>query len=92
MTPLSFSKDSEKFMVPIGENLVFYKCSRKLVKPGYLNGGKCYKHLPISTLNRELIAQADNKNSSPLFLTPHSRVITNVDTKLTCSNKFSSIY
>ena len=70
MTPFSFSNDSKRFMMPIGENLVVYKCSRKLVKPRNLNNGKCYKHLPISTINREFIVQIDNKNSSPLFLTP----------------------
>ena len=92
MTPFSLNPDSEKFMMPIGENLVVYKCSRKLVKPRNLNNGKCYKHLPISTLNREFIAQSNNNNSSPLFLTPHSRVITNVGVELPCSNKFSSKY
>ena len=30
MTPFSFSKDSEMFMMPIGENLVVYKCSKTL--------------------------------------------------------------
>ena len=42
MTPFSFSKDSEKLMMPIGENLVVYKCARKLVKPINLNNSKCY--------------------------------------------------
>ena len=37
MTPFGFSKDSEKFMLPIGENLLVYKCARKLVKPRNLN-------------------------------------------------------
>ena len=92
MTPFSFSKDREKFMMPIGENLVVYKCSRKLVKPRNLNNNKCYKNLPISTLNREFIAQSNDKNSSQLFLTPHSRVITNVGIELPCSNLFSSKY
>ena len=92
MTPFSFSKDSEKFMMPIGENLVVYKCARKLVKPRNLNNNKCYKNLPISTLNREFIAQSNDKNSSQLFLTPHSRVITNVGIELPCSNMFSSKY
>ena len=79
-------------MMEIGENLVVYKCSRKLVKPRNLNNNKCYKNLPISTFNREFIAQSDNKNSGPLFLKPHSRIITNVGIKLPCSNKFSSKY
>ena len=92
MTPFSFSKGSEKFMMPIGENLVVYKCARKLVKPRNLNNNKCYKNLPISTLNREFIAQSNDKNSSQLFLTPHSRVITNVGIELPCSNLFSSKY
>ena len=92
MTPFSLNPDSEKFMMPIGENLVVYKCSRKLVKPRNLNNGKCYKHLPISTLNREFIAQSNKNNSIPFFLTPHSRIITNVGVELPCSNKFSSKY
>ena len=79
-------------MMLIGENLLVYMCSRKLVKSRNLNNGKCYKHLLISTLNREFIAQSDNNNSSPWFLTPHSRVITNVGVELRCSNKFSSKY
>ena len=65
MKPFGCSKDSEKFMVPIGENLVVYKCSRKLIKPRNLNKDKCYKNFPISTFNRELIVQSDNKDSSP---------------------------
>ena len=71
-------------MMPNGENLVVYKCSRNPVKPSNLNNGKCYKHSPISALNREFIAKSDNKNSSPLYLTPHSRVITTVGVKLSC--------
>jgi len=88
MTPFSFSKDSEKFMMPIGENHVIYKCARKLVKPRNLNNNKCNKTLPISTLIREFIAQSDNKNYSQLFLTTHSRFITNVGIELPCSNIF----
>merc|ERR1712240_682596 len=92
LTPFSFSKDSEKFVMPIGENFAVYKCARKLVKPINLNNNKYYKNLPISTLNREFIPQSNDKNSSQLFLTHHSRVITNVGIELPCSNLFSSKY
>merc|ERR1712240_954160 len=53
--------------MPIGENLVVYKCARKLVKPINLNNNKCYKNLPISTLNREFIPQSNDKNSVNCF-------------------------
>jgi len=79
-------------MIPIGENLVVCKCTRKLVKLRNLNNSKCYEYLPISTLNREFIAQSNDKNSSQLFLAPHSRVITKVGIELPCSNMFSSKY
>jgi len=69
-----------------------YKFVRKLVKPRNLNNNKCYKNLPISTLNREFIAQANSENSSQLFPTPHSRFITNVGIELPCSNTFPSKY
>ena len=65
---------------------------QKLVKPINLNNNKCYKNLPISTLNREFIPQSNDKNSSQLFLTPHSRFITNVGIELPCSDLFSSKY
>ena len=80
LTPFSLSPESDKFLMPVGENLVVYKCTKKLLKPKNLNNGKCYKHLPVTTLNREFIPQS-NTNTT-MFLTPHSRIISNVGVEI----------
>ena len=86
MTPFSLSPESDKFLMPVGENLIVYKCTKKLLKPKNLNNGKCYKHLPVTTLNREFIPQS-NTNTT-MFLTPHSRIISNVGVEIPCSDVF----
>lgn len=57
ITPFALSPESEKFLMPIGENFIVYKCAEKLLKPNNLNNGLCYKYLTVTTLNREFISQ-----------------------------------
>ena len=56
------------------------------MKPKNLNNGKCYQHLPVTTLNREFTSQSTT--NSTLFLSPHSRIITYVSIEIPCSDKF----
>ena len=63
MTPFSLNPESEKFMMPIGENLVVYSSAKKLLKPKNLkNGSNNGKNQPVPTLNRKFITQPDNMN------------------------------
>ena len=84
MTQFSLIPEREKFLLLVGENLIVYKCAKKLLKPKNLNNGICYKHLPVTTLNCEFIPQSNI--SSAMFLTPHPRTITNVDIEIPCSD------
>ena len=86
MAPFSLSPESAKVLMPVRKNLIVYKCAKKLLKPKNLNNGKCYKHLPVTTLNREFIPQS-NTNTT-MFLTPHSRIISNVGVEIPCSDVF----
>ena len=72
--------------MPVGENLIVYKCTKKWLKHKNLNNGKYYKHLPVKTLNREFIPQSIT--NSTMFLTPHSRIIPNVGVEVPCSDVF----
>lgn len=89
MTPFFLSPESKYFLMPVGENLIVYKCAKKLLKLKKLDNGKCYKHLPVLTINREFIPQS-NMNST-MFLTPYSRIITNVSIEIPCSDTFITI-
>lgn len=86
MTPFSLSPESDKFLMPVGEILIVYKCDKRLLKPKNLSNGKCYKLLPVTTLNCELIPQSST--NSTMFLTPHSRIITNVGVEVPCNDVF----
>ena len=90
LVPFSMSATSNTIFYPIGETIYVYSCKKKITKPIDLKTGKCYKNIPVEMVNNDFLPEI--KNNVTLFLTAHSRILTNVGIEIPCSSKFHVKY
>ena len=58
----SIFPNSGNYITTIGESIYHFRCRRKLLRPIFLNNGRCYNNLPILELDKEVMTSKTNKS------------------------------
>ena len=85
--PFSIKRNTGSFVLPYGENIYSFKCSKRLFKPISLK--KCYNFLPVVETNRNLVAESTNTTKIK-FLSPYDRILQPTAAEIPCSEYFNA--
>ena len=81
----SIHPNSGKFIVALGEAIYHFTCPKMLLRPIFLNDGRCFNNLAVKKLQKDFII-----SNTTLFLTPFERFITESPGELPCTKEFST--
>lgn len=85
--PFSIRRNTGNFVLPFGENIYSFKCSKRLFEPMSLR--KCYNLLPVVETNRNLVAESTNLTTLQ-FLSQYDRILQPTAEEVPCSEYFNA--